>query len=754
MTNSPASDSDSHRHSAAFDRLHERVRAWVHRQGWTSLRDIQEHAVEPIYEGRRDIVVSAGTASGKTESAFLPICSEIVDKDVAGVQALYVGPLKALINDQFERLDRLCEDLDIQVHRWHGDVGSAAKQRVVRSPSGILLITPESLEALFVLRGREIARIFAPLQHVVVDELHAYLGTERGRQLQSLLHRIDVTLGRSVQRIGLSATLGNLGLAAEGLRPGRGGEALILQSATGEQEVQLQVRGYRDAGPSVVAGDDIGELGEPPPMAVVAPEGLHAICEHLFDKQRGSNNLTFANARTQVEAVTDRLVRLCELHRVPVEFFAHHGSLAKDHREFVEERLKRGDQPTSAVCTSTLEMGLDIGRVRSIALIGPPHTVASLRQRLGRSGRRGDPAVLRAYCTEREITERSPPQDRLRPQVVQALAMVRLLLDGWCEPPTQAAFHFSTLVQQTLSLLRERGGASAQDAWAILCKTGPFRTVTPDLFAEFLRDLSRHDLVTQLGDGTLVLGVGGEKLTDHFSFYTAFQTPDEWTLMTEGRVLGTLPVEQPLMPGLYIVFGGRRWRVVSVNAEKRDVFVTPAPGGQPPLFGGEGGFIHDRVRQEMLAVLRSTDMPVYLDARARDLLAEGREQLARLGLVEQGFVADGGSTVWFPWIGDRVMNTLVVELHALGVTTTRDGTAVTAHDVRPSDLKDVLRSIVRRGPADPNALAATVGNKLLEKHDQFLRDELLRLDYAAKRLDTEGAYRAACAAVGEGGQGR
>jgi ATP-dependent Lhr-like helicase len=351
--------------------------------------------------------------------------------------------------------------------------------------------------------------------------------------------------------------------------------------------------------------------------------------------------------------------------------------------------------------------------------------------------------VLRVYCAEREIAERSAPQDRLHPQLVQAVAMIRLLLDGWCEPPAEAAYHLSTLVQQALSFLRERGGARAQDAWTILCKTGPFANVTSSLFADFLRDLKRHDLVMQMDDGTLVLGEGGEKLTDHYSFFCAFQTQEEWTITTEGRTLGTLPIEQPLMPGLFIVFAGRRWRVVNVDAERRDVFVLPAPGGRPPQFGGEGGFVHDRVREEMRAVLLSAEMPVYLDARARELLAEARGQFARLGLVEQGFVEDGNSTVWFPWIGDRVMNTLVVELMALGMGAMRDGVAITVRDVGRADLVDVLRRIAARGPADPVALAATVPNKLLEKHDVFLRAELLDLDYAAKRLDTEGAHRAA-----------
>lgn len=719
------------------------------KQKWSSLRDIQEATVAPVLEGGHDVLISAGTASGKTEAAFLPIASSLVDSDEAGVQALYVGPLKALINDQFERLDGLCEDLGIPVHRWHGDVSASEKQAMRKDPRGILLITPESLEAMFVLRGPQIPRVFAALRHVVVDELHAYLGTERGRQLQSLLHRLEFALGRRVQRIGLSATLGDLALAAEALRPRQGADVLVVRSAKGEQELRLQVRGYREAEPKAEPREDdaLHRADEPVTQRIVVPEGLHAACEHMFKVLRGSNHLVFANARNTVERVTDRLTQICERENVPNEFFAHHGSLSKEQREFTEERLKRGDRPATGVCSATLELGIDIGRVTSVALVGAPHTVSSLRQRMGRSGRRGGPAILRVYVIEPEVTDRTPPQDRLRPHLLQAVSTVRLMLDGWCEPPVPSAYHLSTLVQQTLSAIRQYGGATARDLWNLLARTGAFPQVDANLFADFLRDLRQHEVITQMEDGTITLGEGGEVLTDHYSFYTAFQTPEEWTLMTEGHVLGTIPIDQPIFVGLFLVFAGRRWRVSAVNEERRDVFVVPAPGGMAPRFSGTGGDVHDRVRQEMLALLRSTEVPAYLDERARDLLDEARVHFARLGLAERSIVEFGNETLWFPWIGDRVMNTLVVHLHALGVGAGRDGIAISVRDVSAADLRRLLKAASARGPADSLALAASVSNKVLEKHDVFLRPELLDLDYAAKRLDVRGAHAAATSAV-------
>src|ERR1700753_1486199 len=216
MTSLPASGSTD---PAAFDQLDERIRHWVWREGWTELRDAQERAIPALIDADRDAIIAAATAAGKTEAAFLPILSNLLRDEPCSGSVLYISPLKALINDQWSRLDKLCESLEIPVTGWHGDVSSGRKQRFVKKPAGVLLITPESLEAMFVTRGASLASTFAALRYVVVDELHAFLGSERGMQLQSLMQRVDHACGRSVPRVGLSATLGDMRLAAAFLRP-------------------------------------------------------------------------------------------------------------------------------------------------------------------------------------------------------------------------------------------------------------------------------------------------------------------------------------------------------------------------------------------------------------------------------------------------------------------------------------------------------------------------------------------------------
>ena len=216
--------------SGSFNMLDAQIQRYIWAAGWTALRDAQEAAIPLILKGEQDIIVAAATASGKTEAAFLPTLTSLLQQDGAGL-IVYIGPLKALINDQFGRLNQLCEQLQIPVWPWHGDISGSVKRRFLAKPLGVLLITPESLEAFFCLRGTSVSRLFQQVKFIIIDELHAFIGSERGKQLQSLLHRMEHASGKVIRRIGLSATLGDMQLAADFLRPGHGAKVALVQSA-------------------------------------------------------------------------------------------------------------------------------------------------------------------------------------------------------------------------------------------------------------------------------------------------------------------------------------------------------------------------------------------------------------------------------------------------------------------------------------------------------------------------------------------
>lgn len=729
--------------SSAFSLLHPGLQRWIWDHGWSELRPAQAEAAFPILAGDTDVIISAATAAGKTEAAFLPILSAVGSQPstARGVEVLYLGPLKALINDQFERLSTMAERVELPVHRWHGDVSGGHKSEILRKPSGLLLITPESLEALFVLRGSQVPTIFGALRYVVVDELHSFIGSERGAQLQSLLHRLELAIHRRVPRVALSATLGDMGAAADFLRPGSGTRARHIVADDEGQALKLQLRGYLKTEPELAPGQPgVGAPGSPGSDDVAGDE--LAIAADLFDVLRGSDNLIFANSRRLVEIYADLLRRMAEERGVPNEFFAHHGSLSKDLREYVEQRLKDRMQPVNAVCTSTLEMGIDIGDVRSIAQIGAPPTVAAMRQRLGRSGRRGDAAVLRVYVSEDEVTSSTPPPDSLRAELIQSIAMVNLLLERWYEPPEPGDLHLSTLVQQLLSLIAQHGGVMAADAHSVLCAPGPFSGISSAQFATLLRHLGTVDVLVQSVDGTLLLGRVGERIVNHYSFYAAFATPEEWRLVSAGQTLGTLPIDFPLTPGLFLIFAGRRWRVLAVDAGHKVIDLTPAPGGRPPRFIGTGSLVHDRVREELLAVYQTSSTPAYLDLRAADLLTEARQNFARYGLNERRLVQDGEDTYMFLWAGDRIVSTVTALLGAAGLTATRDGLALSVAKVSPVELSAHLMAMLTTPMPDAVELSALVRNKVTEKYDRLLPDELLEVSYAARSLDVPGAWQA------------
>jgi len=733
MTTSPASNSNRESQpSSEFHRLHEKVQRWIWQQKWEQLREIQELAIAPILSGDTDVIISAATAGGKTEAAFLPIFSKIMEEPGQGVRVLYISPLKALINDQYRRLSDLGEMLDVAIHPWHGDIDAGRKQKVLKNPSGVVLITPESLEALFVRRGSELAATFHALCYIVIDELHSFIGFERGCQLHSLMHRVELVVRRTIPRIGLSATLGDMSLAADFLRPGRANAVEIINPPSNDgRELKIQVRGYRNLEPKLKqkqANEDLDEEETQDELDIAA---------HLFKVLRGTDNLIFINRRSEVEAYADRLRRLCELNQVPNEFLPHHGSLSKDLREDAEKAL-RGERPANVVCTTTLEMGMDIGSVHSIAQVGVPFSVASTQQRLGRSGRReGDPAVIRFYITEPEVTPNLSPQDAIHPNLVQTIAVINLLLERWCEPPLTGKLHLSTLVHQCLSLIAQHGGVKANQAWQVLCETGPFRLVNQAMFVQLLRCLGQHDLIQQSQDGLLLLGLAGERLVNHYSFYPVFQTPEEYRIMTSGSTLGTLPIDFPLVEGMYLIFAGRRWFVRSVDQEHKVVDVVRALGGRLPKFGGNPGLIHSRVRQEMYRIYCSDEVPVFLDATARDLLLEGRANFARYNLNQTSIVPYGNQTLLFFWAGDVVLNTILVQLVTSGIKAYKDGAAIVVDGLTPEALSSYFKNIVKDKSADAVSLASRVENKGEEKYDKFLSKELLAVSYAASQLDTK-----------------
>lgn len=710
---------------SAFSRLAPPLQRWLWEQGWTGLRPTQAEAVDVILNSQQDLIIAAATASGKTEAAFLPLLTRLWQKDGAGV-LLYVAPMKALINDQSERMELLCQRLEIPVYPWHGDIGETSRKRFIASPRGLVLITPESLESLLFRRGNDLPKMFGQLEAVVVDELHAFIGGERGRQLQSLLHRLESALARRVQRVGLSATLGDMRLAADFLRRKKGNdkddETRVIVGVAEQKSMQLLVR----AVPQEV-GDE------------AATDAAHRlIAENLFQRLRQANYLIFPNSTGMVEFYADALRRQCEAHGLPVTFFPHHGRLGKAERESTESSLKRGELPVSAICTSTLEMGIDIGAIRGVVQIGPPESVAALCQRIGRAGRRdGKPAELWQYCLTTQAA--TDCLGGLQLDLVQCIAVIQLFLAKWYEPPPSGGLHYSTLIQQVLSLIGERCGLTAATAYRVLCKDGPFSEVSEADFIELLRSLAAQGLIMQDANRLLLHGEQGEKLVNHYTFFAAFQDSREYRLRHQGKELGTLPLLRTHAPGDTLIFAGRRWQIAEIDHDKRRVELRPAAVGNLPKTGGAGLPVHDRVREEMRAVLAGDDVPAWLDAAGSAALALARAHFSGLGLAETALITEGKTTYLFTWRGDATQEALVYLLNARGVVAANAGVCLKIYGSTEAKISDALAIIAE---SDLPEAAEILNRKALvcpEKWDWALPDLLFFESFAASRLDLAAA---------------
>ncbi|MFC1468012.1 DEAD/DEAH box helicase, partial [Verrucomicrobiota bacterium] len=364
---------------------------------------------------------------------------------------------------------------------------------------------------------------------------------------------------------------------------------------------------------------------------------------------------------------------------------------------------------------------------------------ASLRQRLGRSGRRSDAAVLRMFIPEDELTAQSHVSDQLRLEIIQCVAMVNLLLKKWYEPPQVNQLHLSTLVQQTLSVIGQYGGVRANQLWALLCDSGVFGIVDQKLYATFLRSLGQQDLISQTHDGQIVLGAKGERYVGHFTFYTAFNTPEEYRLDCDGKALGTLPIDKPLIVGQHIIFAGKRWEVLHVDAEKKLIKLKRAIGGKPPKFEGGIQTVHDNVRQEMFRIYREQDEPIFLNKEAGNLFCEGLKHFDNLRLKNRNVLQNGESIHIIPWRGDQTVSTITALLRHQGLMAEDYGGIIDIRNCTTEQLKEVIDAILHGTMPTPSELAESVENTIIEKHDWILSEKLRTLSYGSRFFDIQSA---------------
>jgi ATP-dependent Lhr-like helicase len=385
----------------SFSKLAPFIQEYIYTHGWTELRPVQIEACRLIFETDAHLLLAAGTASGKTEAAFLPILTLLHEQPTNTIGVLYIGPIKALINDQFERLNDLLKETDIPVWHWHGDVSQSRKQILLKDPKGILQITPESLESLLINKHSQLSRLFADLQFVIIDEVHAFMGTERGYQILCQLSRLSKFVKKAPRRIGLSATLGDYSSAAEWLQAGTDRQVIISDIPVAGRKLHLAVEHFYT--PSCPPSQ--GELGGsiPPRSQAGISNDINPYYKYLFNHTKSRKCLIFANNRAETETVIASLRQIAADEGLPDIYHVHHGSISAKLRQAAEEGMRNTTAAVTAA-TVTLELGIDIGQLERVIQLEAPISVSSFLQRLGRSGRRGERkdrtffSVLRCLC--------------------------------------------------------------------------------------------------------------------------------------------------------------------------------------------------------------------------------------------------------------------------------------------------------------------------------------------------------------------
>ena len=730
----------------AFDRYAPFVQEYIYQNHWENLRSIQVAAADAIFNTDENVLLTASTASGKTEAAFFPIITLFSEDMPSSVGCIYIGPLKALINDQFSRLNDLCAEADIPVWHWHGDVAQSHKAKLMKHPSGILQITPESLEALLLHKHAAIAKLFGDLRFVVIDEVHSLLRGDRGGQTLCLIERLSRIAGVNPRRIGLSATIGDPEGTGEFLSLGMGRKTIIPKIDAKGSKWRLSMEHFyvKDA----QAAEDKQIPGALPVLEEKtddAPANADPGIGYIFEHTRGKKCLVFVNSREECEMVTTTLRHYCELNHEPDRFLVHHGNLSASYRETAEGIMKDDSQYMTTVTTATLELGIDIGRLERAFQIDAPWTVSSFLQRMGRTGRRELPPEMWFVIREDEPEVRAMLPTTIPWKLLQGIALVQLYLEErWVEPPRLDRLPFSLLYHQTMSTLASCGEMSPRALADRVLRLHYFHRITQEDYRVLLRHLIATDHIQQTEQGGLIVGLAGERVINSFKFYGVFQESEEYTVRSESQELGTVVSPPPV--GEKLAIAGHVWQVLDVDHKRRLIYCRQVKGSVPAYFGQCPGDLHTKILTRMRRVLQEDRQYPYLMKNAVARLEQARFTAAHSGAADKTLINLGGN-MWclLPWVGTYTFLTMERFLKIkcadrLGLRNLDSARPFFIQFTMKADESAFFRVLAEeiRKPIDPMELVYPKELPLFDKYDEYLPEELVKKGFALGVLDVDG----------------
>jgi len=622
----------------SFDLLSEPIRKFIRDKGWEQLRPIQNAAISKILGSDENFILASRTASGKTEAAFLPILSKVNFND-SGVQVLYISPLIALINDQFYRVEELCKNLDVTVTKWHGEANKTLKDRLIKQPTGIVLITPESLEAMFVNKPFNVKQLFSNLKYVVIDEIHSFIGTDRGTQLKSILSRLQRVNSNSFSIVGLSATIGDYNEAKRFTGDELKTKVLLDRTA---KEINALFRFFKNE-------------NEELPLELL---------KDLYIETKDNKVLIFPNSRGRAEEVAVKLKKISDRVKGHPNYFSHHSSVDREVREYVEYFAKNNKRHNFCIsCTSTLELGIDIGSVDEVVQIDATHSIASLIQRVGRSGRKdGESSNLFLYATTQWT-------------LLQSVACWLLYKESFIEPPEKNEKPYDILVHQALSITKGHSGILLIELIKQLKENSAFNLIEQSEIEEILQHLIEIDFLEKL-QHEVIIGVDGEKVVNSREFYSVFKTEENFKVVNAGNTIGEIPFSPQIIEDENILLSAKIWKIKFVDNKAKKIEVIPAKDGKKPMFFGGGAVVHQKIREKMFEILYSKTEYNFLDEPSFDEIEMMRNDFAVFDIKdlqsERPLLTAEKHLQLFTFTGTRINRTIQLLLNIAGIKNTLD----------------------------------------------------------------------------------
>ncbi len=748
-----------------FERFPDFIREYIYSHSWESLREVQIAAAKTVFETDKNLLLTSSTASGKTEAAFFPILSLLHEDPSATVGVLYIAPLKSLINDQFERLEELLDMTGVRLTHWHGDVAMSHKKKLLEKPSGILQITPESLEAMLINRSNDIPRIFGDLRFIVIDEIHTLTGTDRGNQIICQLSRIGHLIGYHPRRIGLSATIGDPSLAAEWLCADSGRDIDVPSLTQEKIRWRLGLEHFYIQNPELETPDEkkkkeateanVGDIEtastSPDPYTNTKQKKPYYVdpgYEYVYDCVKDKKALVFSNSREETEYVCATLRQISSLRGdSDGRILIHHGNLSASLREEAEMKM-RNDEDIAVTCaTVTMELGIDIGRLQRVVQIEAPNTVSNFLQRLGRSGRRGDPPEMMMVFREEDPLPNTPLPQLIPWELLRGIAIIQLYIEErFIEPPQRKKLPFSLLFHQTLSMLASSGELTAARLAERVLSLPPFKEVSKEDYKTLLVSMLNNEFIEMTEEKGLIVGLTGERLLKSFKFYAVFKDSEDFTVRCGSDEIGTITTPPPV--GDRFALAGRVWEVEELDIQHKLVYVKKVEGKMEISWPGDFGEIHTKILKRMKQILAEDTVYPYLKENAMRRIEQARKTARNTGMLEHSLVHLGGySWCLFPWLGTRSFRTLRKFIQKNAKENNINGIEfegcyyITFKMEKITDLNFIthLLNRVERDGIDCHALVESGEIPVFEKYDNYVPYDLLRKAYAADKLRADEA---------------